>query len=123
MAKAKVIFQKCIQNSQELGSNSQHMVSRVFFDMEIGGKKYKNLYADVKQPVGGDFETAPLEVSWPKDYEGPFNYNDFRQAVEYYYRSLVGSKGRGIHVQGPGSTFMFDNVFIKKMEVELDLNV
>jgi hypothetical protein len=34
--KAKVTFRKLIQDSQEYGSNDEHLVSRVFFDLEIG---------------------------------------------------------------------------------------
>jgi hypothetical protein len=29
MAKVKITFQKCIQDSQEYGSNDEHMVSRI----------------------------------------------------------------------------------------------
>lgn len=122
MEKAKIVFRKCIQDSQALGSNDEHMVSRVFFDMAIRGKKYKSLYVDIKQPVGGPFETAPLEVSWPKGYEGHFNYNSFREAVEDYYRGLVGSMGRGIRIQGGGNIRMHDNVILQQKEVELDLD-
>ena len=34
MKKARVTFRKCIQDSQEYGSNNEYMVSRVFFDLE-----------------------------------------------------------------------------------------
>lgn len=85
-------------------------------------KKYKNLLAGIKQPVGAPFETAPLEVSWPEGYEGSFNNNAFREAVEHYYRSLVGSKGRGIHIQGGSNIRMFENVFIQQSLVELDFD-
>jgi len=120
---AKVTFRKCVQDSQEYGSDDEHMVSRVFFDMQIGGTIHKNLYTDVKQPVGGNFETTPLEVSWPKGYEGPFNYDAFREAVERYYRSGFGSKGSAFHIEGGANIRMKNNVMIKKMEVTLHINV
>src|SRR4029077_11625065 len=65
---AKVTFRKLIQDSQEYGSNDEHIVSREFFDLEIGGKRHSDLYVDIKQPVGSDFETAPLEVGPPHDH-------------------------------------------------------
>ena len=34
MAKVKITFHKCIQDSQEYGSNDEHMVSRIFFSIE-----------------------------------------------------------------------------------------
>jgi len=67
------------------------MVSRVFFDLEIAGKKYSDLYVDIKQTVGGSFETISIEVGIPQGYQGPFNYTAFREFVEAYYRSLVGA--------------------------------
>ena len=77
---ARVTFFKCIQDSQDYGSNDEHMVSRVFFVLEIGGKKF-DLYADIKQTVGGDYETGPIEVAQPENYRGPFNYRAFRDAA------------------------------------------
>jgi len=67
MVPAKISFRELIQDSQDYGSDDEHMVSRVFFDFEIEGSVHSNLYADVKQPVGSSFETAPLEVSRPSD--------------------------------------------------------
>ena len=58
MKKCKVIFRKCIQDSQDYGSDDEHMTSRVFFDLEIDGKIFKDLCADLKQTVGSDIETG-----------------------------------------------------------------
>lgn len=121
MKKAKVTFKKCIQDSQEYGSNDEHMVSRVFFDLEIDGKRYENLYANIKQVVGGDFEKDPLEIGIPENYKGPLNYQAFRDAVEDYYRSLVGSKGHGIHIEGGSNIRMYDNRFIITKVVEFEI--
>src|SRR4030042_3449613 len=87
--RAKVTFTKCIQDSQDYGSNDDQMVSRVFFSLQIGQKSYPDLYVDIKQSAGGSFETTPLEVGTPHGYDGPFNYCAFRKAAEDYYRSLV----------------------------------
>jgi hypothetical protein len=108
MAKAVVTFFKCIQDSSEYGSNDEQMLSRVFFKLEIEGKAPINLEADIKQTVGSDDESGPIEVSrqphrerglwgirWPRwllGYTGPFNYRAFRDFAEKYYRSLVGAQ-------------------------------
>ena len=89
MAQAKIKLQRLVQDSQEYGSNDEHMVSRVFFDLEIDDTKYQGLHCDVKQMVGSSFETAPLEVSAPTGYNGPFNHQAFQQIVERYYRGLL----------------------------------
>ncbi|MDD5700964.1 MAG: hypothetical protein PHU23_02840 [Dehalococcoidales bacterium] len=123
MPLAKVTFQKLIQDSQEYGSNDEHMVSRVFFDLEFGGKVYKNLYINIKQTVGGSFESEPLEIGNAEGYEGPFNYKDFRDGVEKYYRSLVGSKGSGIHISGGSNIRMQNNTFSKQQSLTFNVNI
>jgi len=40
MLTAKITFYKCVQDSQDYGSDDEHMVSRVFFILEIGDKKF-----------------------------------------------------------------------------------
>lgn len=82
MAKARVVFDKLIQDSQDYGSTDEHMVSRVFFTLELEGKTHNDLYADIKQTVGSSFEIASLEVSPPRGYAGPFNHEAFRKAAE-----------------------------------------
>jgi hypothetical protein len=105
-------FVRCVQDSQEYGSTDQHMVSRVFFWLADGGRRYDDLYVDVKQVAGGDYERDPLEVSRPFGYNGPFNHIAFRAEVESYYRNLVGRAGTGIRL-GPGATVrMYNNTFI-----------
>ena len=120
MAKVKITFQKCIQDSQEYGSNDEHMVATVFFNIEVDGENKGEFSADVKQTVGGDYETTPLEIGIPKDYKGPLNYQSFREAVEDYYRSQVGSSGRGIHIAGGGNIRMYNNTFIATKIVEFE---
>ena len=107
-----VHFDRCTQDSQDYGSDDQHMVSRVFLRIDCEGRRYTGLHADVKQAVGSDFETEPLEISGPHDYVGSLNYRAFREAVEDYYTSLVGSSGSGIRIAGGGNIRMRDNTFI-----------
>lgn len=122
MSKVKIAFKKCIQDSQDFGSDDEHMVSRIFFDLGIYGKIFPEIYVDVKQIVGGHFETDPIEVGKPIGYEGPFNYAAFREEAERYYRGLVGSQGSGIRIAKGGHVRMRDNVFIKTVVVELDIS-
>lgn len=100
MKKCIVGFIKCIQDSQDLGGDEEHMVSRVFFDLQIDGHVHSGLYCDIKQVVGSNYETGDIEVGPPVGYKGPFNYTAFRDAVERYYRSLVGSTGSAFRVSG-----------------------
>lgn len=113
MARVKLNFHECIQDSQEYGSDDEHMVSRIFFSIEVNGEQYEELYhTDLKQTVGGKFEETPIEVGLPHDslekpYTGPMNYEAFRKGTEDYYRNLVGSKGGGIHI-GEGASNITD---------------
>jgi hypothetical protein len=131
MAKIKIAFHKCVQDSQEYGSNDEYMVSRVFFSIEVTKvennktkvEEYKDLYANLKQVVGGEFEKNPIEVSPPyespgKPYSGVMNYEAFRNAAETYFRGLVGTRGSGIHIEGASNIRMYDNVFVKEYSVD-----
>jgi hypothetical protein len=125
MAIVKLVFEKCIQDSQEYGSNDENMVSRVFFSVFVDGQPFGQNphHADVKQAVGGEYERDPLEVDHPFDasnqrYSGPMSYYAYREAVEHYYRKLVGSTGVGIHIEGGSGIRMYDNTFVVRHEVE-----
>lgn len=118
MVMVKITFHKCIQDSQDYGSDEEHMISRVFFSLEIEGQKYENLHVDIKQVVGSNYESSPIEVCRPQGYQGPLNYEAFRNSVEEYYRSLVGSSGSGIHISGGTNVRMRNNVFVKEATVE-----
>src|SRR5437667_4113784 len=123
MGKARVMFQELVQDSQEYGSDDEHMVSRVFFDLEVDGKLHRSLSADVKQAVGSAFEKEGLEVSKPSKYSGPFNYGRFREVVEAYYRSQVGSKASGIRLgAGAKDIRMRNNRFVAKAVAEFEVD-
>jgi len=115
---ARITFRECIQDSQDYGSDDEHMVSRVFFTLELGGRSYPDLYADIKQTVGSSFETGTLEVDAPHGYKGPFNQASFRDAVEAYCRSLVGATGSGIRIEGAVNLRMRNNRFVRRHTVE-----
>jgi len=113
MPTATVRFIQCIQDSQDYGSDDEHMVSRVFLTLEAEGKPYPNLTVDIKQTVGAKFEDSPLEVSPPKGYHGGYNYAAFRELVEDYYRSLIGGRGHGIRIEGGANIRMRNNTFVQ----------
>jgi hypothetical protein len=119
--KAKMIINKCLQDSQDLGGGDDHMNSRVYFTLEIDGKNVGDLYADIKQAVGGEFEKDNIEVYLPEEYKGKLNYEDFRNAVEKYYRSLIGTQGQGIRVSGSSSVHMRNNTFVKEMIFQFNI--
>jgi len=125
MAKARVIFHQCLQDSQNFGSDDEHMISRVSFTLEIDGRRYEGGLVDIKQTVGSSYETGPIEVGPPKGfpYEGPFNYEAFQVAVERYYRSCVGSTASGIRL-GPGAVNirMRNNLFKKESVEEFEVS-
>jgi hypothetical protein len=74
MAKrVRVKLKKCIQNSQEAGSNDSHMISRVFYEMVVNGNKQGSFYSDITQPVGSEYVAEDLEVTAPNGYKGAFD--------------------------------------------------
>lgn len=123
MKKAKITFFKCVQDSQEFGSNDEHMISRIFFNAEYNGTVNTNLYAQIKQAVGSSFNEEQIEVSFPEGITGPFNFVAFSEAAKEYFLRLVGSGGSGINIGGGCSNIrMMNNTFQMPFEVEFDIS-
>ena len=101
MAAFKVTFHKLIQDSQDYGSDDEHMVSRVFFSLDVDGKKVGDFFADLKQVVGGSADGGDIEVGPPHGYDGSFNHQGFADAARRYFQINVGSQASGIRL-GPG---------------------
>src|SRR6266852_3583164 len=127
MPRVKVTFQECIQDSQEYGSTDEHMVSRVWVDIDVDGVSRGGYIADLKQTVGSGFETGPIEVSRPievgteKPYRGPFDQNLFADEAAKYFRGLVGSQGWGIKLGGGSTNIrMHGNRFVNPKTIEFD---
>lgn len=87
-------FKELIQDSQNYGSDDAYMVSRVFFDLQVGDKRYPGAHANIRQEVGAA-ASDPIEVSPPAGYAGPFDHQRFQAEVEKYFRSLVGKSKPG----------------------------
>jgi hypothetical protein len=122
LAKGKLIFTKIIHDSQEYGSDDEHMASRVFFSIVLGDQKERNLYADVKLTVGANFDRDPIEVSLPRGLEGTINYGVFRKHVEDYYREQIGSKGKAICIDGCAVVRIIDLVIEASKAVDIEIN-
>jgi hypothetical protein len=124
--KAKVTFHKLVQDTQDLAAsdpNQNHMVSRAFFTLDVGGKQYADMSVTLRQPFGTDYADEPIEVEKPSgSYAGNWNHNDFRDTVEDYYRGAIGSGGRGIRL-GPGSQNirMRNNTFGFSKSYDIDI--
>ncbi len=103
MAKIQVNFYRCIQDSQEFGSDDEHMVSRLFCSVTVDERKVGDFHADIKQTVGADYETGPLEVTHIESYQGPWDHQKFSMLAEHFYRRCVGSQGKVIKI-GPGAS-------------------
>jgi len=127
MAIARVTFHSYIQNSQEAGSvrnDKKHMFSRVTFTLEVNGKKYENMHVDISQPYGSDYTKEPIEVGSPQgEYNGPFNHNAFSEAVESYYRSVIGEQGSAICFGRNAKVVISNNIMLKDSSVEFELPV
>ncbi len=122
MPKLTLRFSRMILDSQDFGSDDEHMVSRVFFSVAgPDGKPVGDFHADVKLVVGGSYETDPLEVGPPIGYQGPWDQERFREAVTAYVRRCVGSSGTGIRL-GPGAKGirMRNNTFAFPFEAAID---
>ena len=91
MPTVTIQFKELIQDSQNYGSDDKHMVSRVFFDLQVGDKRYPGAYANIRQKVGA-VASDPIEVSPPAGYAGPFDHQKFQAEVEKYFRRVVGHR-------------------------------
>jgi hypothetical protein len=69
--------------------------SLIEFDLAIGDERLRDLKAEVRQQNGTDFQRQPLEVGHVISYDGPWNYDEFREFCEKYYRDVIGSSGIG----------------------------
>ena len=123
MAKVTVRFSRIIQDSQDFGSDDEHMVSRLFFSVSDGEKIFF-AHADLKQLVGSSFETpGSIEVSAPADYSGPtLDHTAFAAAAAKCYKDQVGKEGRVIHISGSPQLRMYGNLFEFIVTVQIEVH-
>ena len=123
MTRAIINFIKLKQDFPEYGSNEQYMVSRVFFDLNVDGKSYTNLYSNIKQKIGSNFESEPLDISAPVGYDGKLNFEVFRAIVDTYIRSLIVNGEKCFNkVVAPSHIRMYGNTFESQLKVPFDFD-
>ena len=93
-----VHFSHIVVNSADAGTTDESMVSRVFFDLDVDGKRSGWYYADLKQTAGSALSTESIEVRPPVESTGEharvFNQNAFADHARDYFLSVVGRPGQ-----------------------------
>ena len=103
-----VRFHRIVQDSREFGSTETTAVSKVFFDVEVDGKMYRDLHVDVKEPVGSTHEDEEISIGGLMGVPVSIDEKAFKGAVRTYYQSLVTSAGFGKHLaKGQGFPYLW----------------
>ena len=126
MSTATVTFHKLIQEAQDVSSTDSkqnHVVSRVFFRLDLNDEHYADMSVILRQPFGTDYAKESIEVEKPfGSYAGNWNQDAFRKIVEDYYRSAIGSQGKAMRIgPGSGNVRMRGNTigFLKSYQLEI----
>ncbi len=117
----KVTFQKCIQDAARFGSDSQAMVSKVFFRIEADGHRHENLSVEIRQKPGSTFSEGVLQIGTVQGYQGPLNDWAFRQAVEQYYRGLARYEEPRVKISFGKHARKPDLVVMRESSVDLEI--
>jgi hypothetical protein len=75
----QLTFEAGVQDAQEYGSNDVWMVSRVFFWILREGAPPGDFWADLRSLAGSKFDR--IKIPPPANYTGPMAYVDLRQPV------------------------------------------
>ena len=90
---------KCIRiNLKRISTfepDENHIDSLIEFDLTVGDEHLVDLNTEVRQLNGTDFESQTLDVGNVIGYNGPWNYEEFRESCQNYYRAVIGSSGMG----------------------------
>lgn len=93
----RVIFKELFWNVQDYEwSGDGHIVSIANFDLEENGLLNRGLSVRILQPAGSPCESAPLEIAHPTNYDGPLDFEAFREAAMAYYREACSEGMRKI---------------------------
>ncbi len=118
---------KCIRiNLKRISTfepDESHIDSLIEFDLTVGDEHLIDLNAEVRQLNGTDFEIQPLEVGNAIGYNGPWNYEEFRECCQNYYRDVIGSSGMGPAIKR-GQRNLIERVAIqlyRREEIKLPL--
>jgi hypothetical protein len=154
----QLTFEAGVQDALEYGSNDVWMVSRVFFwilregappgdfwaDLRsLAGSKFDRVkiplpanytgpmaYVDLRQPVGEDFDRAPIEVGSPVGSSSTLNKAEFDDQIVAYFRGLANESATMLRVEEgrvlTGGTRpsehirLSHNVWVKRRRVTLE---
>lgn len=116
---ATVHYKEILQNRHDVHTDDDQMISTITFDYVIEDQRFENVTCDIKQIVGGSYETDPLEVSQPSRAL-PINYESFREATESYYRQTL---HRGIQYDKNTVLMMQNNTFISPRTIEMSVSI
>jgi len=118
---AKIIFTGLVQGEHNYHfSNQDEDMMVATIDLVY---KEQDFRIEVKQPYGTNFEEEEgLELYIPFDSMlRELKYSDLSDKCEEYYRSLIGSSGNGIRIEGCANVQMSNNSFGKQWEVDIPL--
>jgi hypothetical protein len=119
---ATVRFSHLILDSLEFGSNDKHMVSRVFFALDVDGTTFQGLHANIKQTIDSAFAGGPLTVFKPAGYHGPFNHAAFSAAAENRYRGCIGKSIMMFRVNGAKGVRLRNGTFQVPYETTFEVD-
>jgi hypothetical protein len=122
MPTATITFHQIAQTSQAILPNEptqEHLIGDASFTLEYGGETYRDMRVAFRHPFGTNYESDPIEAEKPTgSYQGNWNHNAFRDALEDYYR---GAFGRAFKI-GPGAgMIMGDNSFVRDKSYTIDI--
>ena len=91
MQNINIYSNKCVHDSQEFGSNNSHIISRVYFNLQVDDKGFSDLSVDISHQSSDLFNATNLKI---ENYCGPqdlssFDYEVLNDSIEYYYRDLM----------------------------------
>ena len=113
-------IKQCVQDSQEYGSTDEHMVSRVFYSIDVDGVSKGDDYSDIKQIVGSAYSSDNMEVSPPHEYRGPYDHNTFSNEIAGYFCKCVNSSGAMISL-GTANVRMRNNTFVMPYHFQFEV--
>lgn len=74
----------CIRSGLKPG-----LISRLWFDLDIGGERQKELVAYISHPADNFNLPGPLKIDGPANYTGAVDVGEFRFGLEWCYRKLM----------------------------------
>ena len=123
MKKAKMIFNKCVLDSKDFGSDEKNMISRVYYDLHVDGRTHRNLHTDIKQLAGSDLEGKITDMkNVPDDKVGINNKRKVYDLIEKYYRSLGGEHPKKLGLGLTGNIRVWSLTVEKEKTEEFEVN-